>query len=153
MQKSDKPDMSAADVAVLKNYKGHIDKATRFILLCAKVAVALALGLGTMVGWKRIMVTVGERIGKNHLTYAQGAAAGITVMATIGTADGLGLSVSTTHVLSSGRNHACESLRVTVEHSAEFVARMGADVAHGHDVVRVFVFYIPKIILIVTVGS
>ncbi len=64
--------------------------------------MALALGLGTMVGWKRIVVTVGEKIGKDHLTYAQGAAAEITAMATIGAADGLGLPVSTTHVLSSG---------------------------------------------------
>jgi inorganic phosphate transporter, PiT family len=102
MQKSGKPTFAAADVAVLKNYKKHIDAATRFIPLWVKVAVALALGLGTMVGWKRIVVTVGEKIGKNHLTYAQGAAAEITAMATIGAADGLGLPVSTTHVLSSG---------------------------------------------------
>jgi PiT family inorganic phosphate transporter len=102
MQKSGKPQLAAADVAVLKNYKGHIDKATRFIPLWVKVAVALALGLGTMIGWKRIVVTVGEKIDKNHLTYAQGAAAEITAMATIGAADGLGLPVSTTHVLSSG---------------------------------------------------
>jgi len=102
MQKSGKPTLAAADVAVLKNYKGHIDRATRFIPLWVKVAVALALGLGTMVGWKRIVVTVGEKIGKSHLTYAQGAAAEITAMATIGAADGLGLPVSTTHVLSSG---------------------------------------------------
>jgi PiT family inorganic phosphate transporter len=64
--------------------------------------VALALGLGTMIGWKRIVVTVGEKIGKDHLTYAQGAAAEITAMATIGAADAFGLPVSTTHVLSSG---------------------------------------------------
>lgn len=102
MQKSGKPALAAADVAVLKNYKGHLDGATRFIPLWVKVAVALALGLGTMVGWKRIVVTVGEKIGKSHLTYAQGAAAEITAMATIGAADGLGLPVSTTHVLSSG---------------------------------------------------
>lgn len=102
MQKSGKPILAASDVAILKNYKGHIDKATRFIPLWVKVAVALALGLGTMVGWKRIVVTVGEKIGKSHLTYAQGAAAEITAMATIGAADGLGLPVSTTHVLSSG---------------------------------------------------
>jgi len=102
MQKSGKPQIAAADVAVLKNYKGHIDRATRFIPLWVKVAVALALGLGTMVGWKRIVVTVGEKIGKNHLTYAQGAAAEITAMATIGAADAFGLPVSTTHVLSSG---------------------------------------------------
>jgi inorganic phosphate transporter, PiT family len=102
MQKSGTPKLAAADVAILKNYKTHIDKATRFIPLWVKVAVALALGLGTMVGWKRIVVTVGEKIGKNHLTYGQGAAAEITAMATIGAADGLGLPVSTTHVLSSG---------------------------------------------------
>ena len=102
MQKSGKPEMAAADVAALKNYKQHVDLATRFIPLWVKVAVALALGLGTMVGWKRIVVTVGEKIGKNHLTYAQGAAAEITAMATIGAADAFGLPVSTTHVLSSG---------------------------------------------------
>jgi inorganic phosphate transporter, PiT family len=102
MQKSGKPALAAADVAVLKNYKSHLDKATRFIPLWVKVAVALALGLGTMVGWKRIVVTVGEKIGKNHLTYGQGAAAEITAMATIGAADWFGLPVSTTHVLSSG---------------------------------------------------
>jgi len=102
MQKSGTPKLATADIAVLKNYKSHIDKATRFIPLWVKVAVALSLGLGTMVGWKRIVVTVGEKIGKNHLTYGQGAAAEITAMATIGAADGLGLPVSTTHVLSSG---------------------------------------------------
>jgi len=58
--------------------------------------------MGTMIGWKRIVVTVGEKIGKDHLTYGQGAAAEITAMATIMTADTLGLPVSTTHVLSSG---------------------------------------------------
>ena len=88
--------------AILANYKKHIDHATRFIPLWVKVAVAMALGLGTMVGWKRIVVTVGEKIGKSHLTYAQGAVAEITAMATIGAADGFGLPVSTTHVLSSG---------------------------------------------------
>jgi PiT family inorganic phosphate transporter len=102
IQKSGQPEFAAADVAVLKNYKQHIDKATKFIPLWVKVAVALALGLGTMVGWKRIVVTVGEKIGKDHLTYAQGAAAEITAMATIGAADWFGMPVSTTHVLSSG---------------------------------------------------
>jgi len=103
MLKTGIPQISATDAAILKNYKSrHIDAATRFIPLWVKVAVALALGLGTMVGWKRIVVTVGEKIGKNHLTYAQGAAAEITAMATIGAADMYGLPVSTTHVLSSG---------------------------------------------------
>jgi len=96
------PKIGAADAAVLKNYKGFLDKSTKFIPTWVKVAVALALGLGTMIGWKRIVVTVGEKIGKTHLTYAQGAAAEITAMITIGLADGYGLPVSTTHVLSSG---------------------------------------------------
>jgi PiT family inorganic phosphate transporter len=60
------------------------------------------LGLGTMIGWKRIVVTVGEKIGKEHLTYAQGASAELVAMGTILAADQLGLPVSTTHVLSSG---------------------------------------------------
>jgi inorganic phosphate transporter, PiT family len=102
MQKTGQPQISAADWDVLKNYKKHVDNATKFIPGWVKVAVAMALGLGTMVGWKRIVVTVGEKIGKEHLTYAQGAAAEITAMATIGAADYLGLPVSTTHVLSSG---------------------------------------------------
>jgi PiT family inorganic phosphate transporter len=102
MQKSHEPTFTASENAVLLNYKKHIDHSTRFIPLWVKVAVAMALGLGTMVGWKRIVVTVGEKIGKSHLTYAQGAVAEITAMATIGAADGFGLPVSTTHVLSSG---------------------------------------------------
>jgi len=100
--KTAQPKFSEADAAVLANYKKHIDRSTRFIPTWVKIAVAMALGLGTMVGWKRIVVTVGEKIGKQHLTYAQGAAAEITAMATIGAADGFGLPVSTTHVLSSG---------------------------------------------------
>jgi PiT family inorganic phosphate transporter len=100
--KSGVPKFSPADAAVLANYKKHVDYSTRFIPTWVKVAVAMALGLGTMIGWKRIVVTVGEKIGKEHLTYAQGAAAEITAMATIGAADGFGLPVSTTHVLSSG---------------------------------------------------
>jgi len=79
-----------------------LDNATKFIPLWVKVAVAIALGLGTMVGWKRIVVTVGEKIGKSHLTYAQGASAELVAMTTIGAADVFGLPVSTTHVLSSG---------------------------------------------------
>jgi len=102
MAKSGQPKLTAAETAVLANYKKHVDHSTRFIPTWVKVAVAMALGLGTMVGWKRIVVTVGEKIGKEHLTYAQGAAAEITAMATIGAADGFGLPVSTTHVLSSG---------------------------------------------------
>jgi PiT family inorganic phosphate transporter len=88
--------------ANLKAFRKLIDDATKFIPLWVKVAVSVALGLGTMVGWKRIVVTVGEKIGKTHLTYAQGASAELVAMATIGAADIFGLPVSTTHVLSSG---------------------------------------------------
>ena len=102
MQKNKQGDISTADWGIIANYKKHIDFSTRFIPTWVKVAVAMALGLGTMVGWKRIVVTVGEKIGKDHLTYGQGAAAEITAMLTIGAADGFGLPVSTTHVLSSG---------------------------------------------------
>ncbi len=82
--------------------KRHMDKLTKFIPAWVKFAVAIALGLGTMIGWKRIVVTVGEKIGKEHLTYAQGASAELVAMGTILAADQLGLPVSTTHVLSSG---------------------------------------------------
>jgi len=102
MQKSGNPAFTPAENAALKNYKSQVDKATKFIPSWVKVAVALALGLGTMVGWKRIVVTVGEKIGKEHLTYAQGACAELVAMATISAADNFGLPVSTTHVLSSG---------------------------------------------------
>ena len=94
--------MSADDLKAVTDYHAAVDHATKFIPLWVKVAVALALGLGTMVGWKRIVVTVGEKIGKTHLTYGQGAAAEVVAMLTIGAADHLGLPVSTTHVLSSG---------------------------------------------------
>lgn len=86
----------------LAEFKRQIDEATRFIPLWVKIAVAIALGLGTLVGWRRIVVTVGERIGNTHLTYAQGASAELVAMATIGAADAFGLPVSTTHVLASG---------------------------------------------------
>jgi phosphate/sulfate permease len=110
MQKSDAqrvadnlpPVFSASENKDLGAYKKTVDKATKFIPDWVKVAVALALGLGTMVGWKRIVVTVGEKIGKEHLTYAQGACAELVAMCTISAADNFGLPVSTTHVLSSG---------------------------------------------------
>ncbi len=102
LMKDKAAELSASDVATLNGYKKSIDQATKFIPTWVKIVVAIALGLGTMVGWKRIVVTVGEKIGKTHLTYAQGAAAEVIAAATIGAADGLGLPVSTTHVLSSG---------------------------------------------------
>jgi len=102
VQKATSAGFSADEGKALKGYIDGLHKGTRFIPTWVKVAVALALGLGTMVGWKRIVVTVGEKIGKTHLTYAQGAAAEIVAACTILAADNFGLPVSTTHVLSSG---------------------------------------------------
>src|SRR6185436_371429 len=61
--------LTKQEVAILNAYKKELDSATRFIPLWVKVAVAIALGLGTMIGWKRIVITVGEKIGKSHMTY------------------------------------------------------------------------------------
>ncbi|MDF3935765.1 inorganic phosphate transporter [Pseudomonas citronellolis] len=88
--------------STLQALRDHSLDAVQFIPTWVKVAVALALGLGTLVGWRRIVTTVGEGIGKQPLTYAQGAAAQLTAMLTIGAADHFGLPVSTTQVLSSG---------------------------------------------------
>jgi PiT family inorganic phosphate transporter len=93
---------SAPEKASLKGFQGKLEAGTRFIPTWVKVAVAFALGLGTMVGWKRIVVTVGERIGKQHLTYGQGASAELVAALTIMGAELYGLPVSTTHILSSG---------------------------------------------------
>jgi PiT family inorganic phosphate transporter len=102
LMKDKENDLNKEDVATLNAYKGSLDQATKFIPTWVKIAVAIALGLGTMIGWKRIVITVGEKIGKTHLTYAQGASAELVAAATIGAADMFGLPVSTTHVLSSG---------------------------------------------------
>ena len=64
--------------------------------------ISISLGLGTMIGWKRIVVTIGEKIGKEKLTYAQGTVASLMTAVTISSASHLGLPVSTTHILSSG---------------------------------------------------
>ena len=93
---------SPADSKTLKGYGTLLNGGTRFIPIWVKITVALSLGLGTMIGWKRIVVTVGEKIGKQHLSYGQGASAEIVAAITIGGAEYLGLPVSTTHILSSG---------------------------------------------------
>jgi inorganic phosphate transporter, PiT family len=90
------------DAKSAASYQKSLKQLTNFIPLWVKIAVSLALGLGTMIGWKRIVVTVGEKIGKAHLTYAQGASAELVAFGTIEAADLLGLPVSTTHILSSG---------------------------------------------------
>ena len=102
LMKDKENDLKKEEADTLKAYKGSLDQATKFIPTWVKIAVAIALGLGTMIGWKRIVITVGEKIGKTHLTYAQGASAELVAAGTIGAADIFGLPVSTTHVLSSG---------------------------------------------------
>lgn len=94
---------TAQEIAGIKSYGATLEKGTRYIPLWVKVTVAIALGLGTMVGWRRIVVTVGERIGKTHLTYGMGMSAELVTAVTILLADRFGgMPVSTTHILSSG---------------------------------------------------
>ena len=101
---------------------------TRFIPLWVKVSVAIALGLGTMVGWKRIVVTVGERIGKTHLTYAQGAAAELVAAGTILAAEGLRpAGLHHPHpVQRRGGDHGGQRLGPAVEHDPLASPRPGS---------------------------
>ena len=102
IEKSEAKKLPEADRKHLEHARAGLRAAVYYAPTWVLVAVALSLGLGTMVGWKRIVVTVGEKIGKTHLTYAQGASAELVAMTTIALADFAGLPVSTTHVLSSG---------------------------------------------------
>ncbi|MBI4862676.1 MAG: inorganic phosphate transporter [Candidatus Riflebacteria bacterium] len=90
------------DVQTLREVRLRLRVLTDYSPTWVLIAVALALAIGTMLGWKRIVVTVGEKIGKAHMTYAQGASAGLVAMSAIGLAAACGLPVSTTHVLASG---------------------------------------------------
>jgi inorganic phosphate transporter, PiT family len=102
LMKDQDSELLKEEVATLNTYKQSLDASAKFIPTWVKVSVAIALRLGTMVGWKRIVITVGEKIGKTHLTYGQGAAAEFVAAGTIAAAGMYGLPVSTTHVLSSG---------------------------------------------------
>lgn len=95
MDNKENMDIAKHELEVLKN---DIEYSPKWVT----IMIALCLGLGTMIGWKRIAVTIGEKIGKRHMTYAEGATAELTAAATIGLSSGFGLPVSTTHVLSSG---------------------------------------------------
>ncbi len=94
---TDRPEKQA-----LTSYQTMLEQQTKYLPRFVKIAVAFALGVGTMIGWKRIVITVGEKIGKKPLSYGQGASAELVTMATIGAASSFGLPASTTHVLSSG---------------------------------------------------
>lgn len=94
--------LSDDEKEILKKSAGELEHVTDFAPVWVIGLISLSLGLGTMIGWKRIVVTIGERIGNEHLNYAQGATSEIIAASTIGLSTGFGLPVSTTHVLSSG---------------------------------------------------
>lgn len=94
--------LAAADKAILHGTADKMTNITDYAPTWVIATISLSLGIGTMIGWKRIVLTIGEKIGKEHLNYAQGATAEIVAAATIGLSTGFGLPVSTTHVLSSG---------------------------------------------------
>jgi PiT family inorganic phosphate transporter len=100
----DKPELriSESDKKIIKDELKSVKKITDYSPQWVIIMIALSLGLGTMIGWKRIVKTIGEKIGKEHLNYAQGASAEIIAASTISISTYLSLPVSTTHVLSSG---------------------------------------------------
>ena len=100
--KKEEARISESDKKVLKDNLKSVRKATDYSPGWVIVIISLSLGLGTMIGWKRIVKTIGEKIGKEHLSYAQGASAELVAATTIGLSSSFGLPVSTTHVLSSG---------------------------------------------------
>ncbi len=94
-------DTSADDQRLLKNLKADMLSTIEYAPVWIIMAVALALGVGTMIGWRRVATTIGEKIGKKGMTYAQGMSAQMTAAVSIGIASYTGMPVSTTHVLSS----------------------------------------------------
>lgn len=96
------PDLSAREKSDLEKLRKDLTTTTEYAPFWVILAVALALGIGTMVGWKRVVLTIGEKIGKQGMTYAQGMSAQITTACAIGLANVFSLPVSTTHILSSG---------------------------------------------------
>ncbi|HSI01288.1 MAG TPA: inorganic phosphate transporter [Reyranella sp.] len=125
-----------ADAASLDEYRDRLMPVTDYIPLWVKVAVALALGLGTMVGWRRIVVTIGEKIGRAKLSYAQGASAELVTMSTIGLADLGGFPVSTTHILASGVA------------GAMFAGRSGLQAATLRNILLAWVLTVPACMLL-----
>lgn len=102
IMKKEEVRISAEERTVLKDNLKSVRKATDYSPGWVIILISLSLGLGTMIGWKRIVKTIGEKIGKEHLSYAQGASAEFVAASTIGLSSYFGLPVSTTHVLSSG---------------------------------------------------
>jgi PiT family inorganic phosphate transporter len=100
--KSGNLSLSQKEIAVLKREIKEAKSLIEYAPYWVIIMVSVSLGLGTMVGWKRIVKTVGEKIGKQHMSYAQGASAELVAAGGIGVASAFGLPVSTTHMLSSG---------------------------------------------------
>jgi PiT family inorganic phosphate transporter len=128
--------IAGTEAATLQHLRVQLTPLTDYIPLWVKLAVAIALGIGTMVGWKRIVLTLGEKIGKSHLTYAQGASAELVAMSTIGLADGVGLPVSTTHILASGIA------------GAMYANRSGLQAATLRNIVLAWVLTLPACVLL-----
>lgn len=102
LMKKEEARVSESDKKILKENLKSVRKLTDYSPGWVIILISVSLGLGTMIGWKRIVKTIGEKIGKEHLSYAQGASAELVAASTIGMSSYLGLPVSTTHVLSSG---------------------------------------------------
>ncbi len=102
LMKKEEIRISSSDKGIIKDNLKALRKVTDYSPPWVIIMIALSLGLGTMIGWKRIVKTIGEKIGKEHLSYAQGASAELVAASTIGMSSYFGLPVSTTHVLSSG---------------------------------------------------
>jgi PiT family inorganic phosphate transporter len=100
--KSENVAISKADAASLKKEIDRAKKLVEFAPSWVIIMISICLGLGTMIGWKRIVKTIGEKIGKQHMSYAQGASAEIVAAIGIGIATAYKAPVSTTHMLSSG---------------------------------------------------
>ena len=100
--KSENVAISKADSSSLKKEIDAAKKLVEFAPSWVIIMISICLGLGTMIGWKRIVKTIGEKIGKQHMSYAQGASAEIVAAIGIGVATAYKAPVSTTHMLSSG---------------------------------------------------
>lgn len=94
--------LSQKERSILVNNLNDLKIHTDYSPLWVTFLISISLGLGTTIGWKRIVKTLGEKIGKEHLTYAQGASSELVAASTIAFSTYLSLPVSTTHVLSSG---------------------------------------------------
>ena len=94
--------ISADDKKSAQRLGKQLGSAVEYAPLWVRMLSALCLGIGTMIGYKRIVKTLGERLGKVHLTPAQGASAEVVAAVLIGTAGFTGLPVSTTHIVTSG---------------------------------------------------